>query len=170
MSEKSLCDRRNLSPHCLANAIIVMRHLQNNAIYNCAARKYQWKAFFLQIDNYEYGLCHLPLELISSWNCRLKFFTGPSPVWGKWSIDLATSWSAMARDCDMIKNMRCDQDQHPWHHNIRIIIIYASLWSEQRPVIWERAWGEYSHFWENTKLTNIDECQVYIYVWYIKRL
>ena len=47
MSEKSLCDRRNISPHyCFANAIIVMRHLQNNAIYNCAVRKYQWKAFF----------------------------------------------------------------------------------------------------------------------------
>ena len=54
-------------------------------------------------------------------------YRGASPVWGKWSIDLAASWSAM--DCDMIKKMRCDQDQHPWHHNIRIIIIYASLWS-----------------------------------------
>ena len=54
-------------------------------------------------------------------------YRGASPVWGKWSIDLAASWSAM--DCDMIKNMRCDQDQHPWHHNIWIIIIYASLWA-----------------------------------------
>ena len=135
MSEKSLCDRRNVSPHCLANAIIVMRHLQNNAIYKCAERKYRWKAFFLQIDNYEYGLC-LPLELISSWNCRLIWalnsLQGGFPCLGEmvnWSCSVLVSnglW--YDKEDEMRSRSTSLASQHTDHHHICIALVSNGQW------------------------------------------
>ena len=131
MSEKSLCDRRNVSPHCLANAIIVMRHLQNNAIYKCAARKYQWKAFFADRQLWMWALC-LPLELISSWNCRLIFFTGGFPCLGEmvnWScIVLVSNGLWYDKEHEMWSRSTSLASQHMDHHHICIALVSNGQW------------------------------------------
>ena len=86
---------------------------------------------FLQMDNYECGLC-LPLELISSWNCRLIFFTGGFPCLGEmvnWSCSVLVSnglW--YDKEHEMWSRSTSLASQHTDHHHICIALVSNGQW------------------------------------------